>query len=118
MKLFQSGIDGTATPGPGAPPQGLLAFYWHFVRQTKRWYAAMFAASLVVALLDTVIPLFIGRLVSLMSAADREAALAHDWPILAGMVALVLVTRAAAATFADVVIEIHETAFTRGWRAS
>ncbi len=35
----------------------------------------MFAASLAVALLDTVIPLFIGRLVSLMEATDREAAL-------------------------------------------
>ncbi|HWD23760.1 MAG TPA: ABC transporter ATP-binding protein [Burkholderiales bacterium] len=103
MKLFQSGIQGTATPGPGSPPSGLLGFYWHFVRQTKGWYAAMFAASLVVALLDTVIPLFIGRLVSLMEAADRQAALAHDWPILAGMVALVLVVRPLA-ILADIAI--------------
>ena len=63
------------------------------MRQTKGWYAAMFAASLAVALLDTVIPLFIGRLVSLMEAADREAALAREWPMLAGMVVLVLVVR-------------------------
>ena len=59
----------------GGPPAGLAAFYWHFVRQTKGWYAAMFAASLAVAALDTVIPLFIGRLVSLMEATDRMAAL-------------------------------------------
>jgi ATP-binding cassette subfamily B multidrug efflux pump len=51
----------------GAPPASLLAFYWHFVRQTKGWYAAMFAASLAVAALDTVIPLFIGKLVSPIS---------------------------------------------------
>ena len=38
----------------------------------------MFAASLAVALLDTVIPLFIGRLVSLMEATDRQAALASE----------------------------------------
>ena len=38
----------------GGPPAGLAAFYWHFVRQTKGWYAAMFAASLAVAALDTV----------------------------------------------------------------
>jgi ATP-binding cassette, subfamily B, multidrug efflux pump len=77
----------------GAPPAGLLAFYWHFVRQTKGWYAAMFAASLAVAALDTVIPLFIGKLVSLMEASDRMAALRGEWPMLAGMVALVLVVR-------------------------
>jgi ATP-binding cassette subfamily B multidrug efflux pump len=88
-----SGIRGTASPGPGQPPQSLAGFYWHFVRQTKGWYAAMFAASLAVALLDTVIPLFIGRLVSLMEAPDRQAALAAQWPMLAGMVALVLLAR-------------------------
>src|SRR5687767_3354799 len=77
----------------GGPPAGLAAFYWHFVRQTKGWYAAMFSASLAVAALDTVIPLFIGRLVSLMEAADRMAALRAEWPILVGMIALVLVVR-------------------------
>jgi ATP-binding cassette subfamily B multidrug efflux pump len=93
VKLFQSKIRGTARPVPGAPPPGLLAFYWHFVSQTKGWYAAMFAASLAMALLDTVIPVFIGKLVSLMAAEDRFGALAEQWPLLAGMVALVLVVR-------------------------
>ncbi|HZO04372.1 MAG TPA: ABC transporter ATP-binding protein [Burkholderiales bacterium] len=86
-------IQGTASPGTGAPPAGLLAFYWHFVRQTKGWYAAMFGASLAVAALDTVIPLFIGRLVSLMEATHRMAALREQWPMLVAMVALVLVVR-------------------------
>ena len=102
MKFFQ-GIRGTARPGQGQPPQGLLAFYWHFVSQTKGWYAAMFAASLAVALLDTVIPLFIGRLVSLMEASDRQAALAAQWPMLAAMVALVLFVRPLA-ILADIAI--------------
>ena len=93
MKLFQGSIRGTASPPPGAPPQGLAAFYWHFIRQARGWFAALFAASLAVALLDTVIPLFIGRLVSLMEATDRMAALQAQWPLLAGMVALVLVVR-------------------------
>ncbi|HWI35833.1 MAG TPA: ABC transporter ATP-binding protein [Burkholderiales bacterium] len=93
MKLFQGRIQGTASAGTGAPPQGLLAFYWHFVRQTKGWFAAMFGASLAVALLDTVIPLFIGRLVSLMEATDRMQALRDDAWLLAGMVALVLIVR-------------------------
>jgi ATP-binding cassette subfamily B multidrug efflux pump len=93
LKLFQGRIQGTASAATGAPPSGLLAFYWHFVRQAKGWFAAMFAASLAAALLDTVIPLFIGRLVSLMEATERMAALQADWPLLAGMVALVLLVR-------------------------
>ncbi len=90
---LQSRIRGTASTGPGAPPPGLLAFYWHFVRQTKGWYALMFVTSLAVALIDTVIPVFIGKLVSMMEAPDRQEALAREWPLLAAMVALVLVAR-------------------------
>jgi ATP-binding cassette subfamily B multidrug efflux pump len=93
LKLFQGRIQGTARAAADAPPAGLLGFYWHFVRQTKGWFAAMFAASLSVALLDTVIPLFIGRLVSLMEATERMAALEREWPLLLAMVALVLLVR-------------------------
>ena len=93
MKIVDFDIRATASPNVGAPPEGLAAFYWHFIRQTKGWYAAMFAASLAVALLDTVIPLFIGRLVSLMEAPDRQAALTAALPMLLAMVVLVLVAR-------------------------
>ncbi len=90
---LQSRVRGTATTGPGEPPPGLMAFYWHFVRQTKGWYAAMFATSLAVALIDTVIPVFIGKLVSLMQALDRQAALSAQMPLLLAMVVLILLVR-------------------------
>ncbi|MGZ5090653.1 MAG: ABC transporter ATP-binding protein [Burkholderiales bacterium] len=93
FKYLQSRIRGTANVGPGVPPPGLMAFYWHFTRQTKRWYGFMFVTSLAVALIDTVIPLFIGKLVSLMEASDRHAALAASAPMLLGMVALILFVR-------------------------
>jgi len=103
FKYLQSRIRGTASTGPGEPPPGLVSFYWHFVRQTKRWYALMFVTSLGVALIDTVIPVFIGRLVSLMETVDRQAALARQWPLLVGMVALVLIVRPLA-NLADMLI--------------
>ena len=53
---LQSRIRGTASPGPGEPPGGLLAFYWHFARQTKGWYGLMFVTSFAVALIDTATP--------------------------------------------------------------
>ncbi|HYG54045.1 MAG TPA: ABC transporter ATP-binding protein [Burkholderiales bacterium] len=102
MKIYQ-GVDGTATTGIGAPPQGLFAFYWHFAKQMKGWFAVMLGASLAVALLDTVVPLFIGRIVTLMEATDRSAALAAQWPMLAVMLVLVLLVRPAV-IIADIAI--------------
>ena len=93
FRYLQSRIRGTARASPGVPPPGLIAFYWHFVRQTKGWYALMFATSLAVALIDMVIPVFIGNLVSLMEAVDRRAALAEHSAMLIGMVALILLVR-------------------------
>jgi ATP-binding cassette, subfamily B, multidrug efflux pump len=82
----------TAIP-TAAPPAGLVAFYWHFVRQTKGLFATLFVTGLGVALIDTVIPLFIGRLVRLMEASDRAAAVAEAMPMLLAMSALVLLGR-------------------------
>jgi ATP-binding cassette subfamily B multidrug efflux pump len=93
FSYLQSRIRGTASTGPGTPPASLSGFYWHFVGQTRGWYAVMFATSLAVALIDMTVPLFIGRLVTLMEAEDRRAALAAHWPMLLGMLAVVLLLR-------------------------
>ncbi len=93
LDFLNNRIRGTAGTGPGQPPAGLIAFYWHFVRQTRGWYAAVFATSLAVALIDTVIPVFLGKLVSLMEAADRQRALAEQMPMLLAMAAMVLFVR-------------------------
>ena len=92
FKFFETRIRPTAKP-PGAPPAGLIAFYWHFIRQTRALYLAMFASGLGVALIDTAIPVFIGKLVTLMQAPDRAAAFAAATPALLAMVAIVLVGR-------------------------
>lgn len=76
-----------------SPPSGLLAFYWHFVSQTKGLYAALFATGLAVALIDTLIPVFIGHLVQIMEATARAEALQDATSMLIGMLLLVLVAR-------------------------
>ena len=90
--LFENLIRPTDRAG-AAPPQSLMAFYWHYVRQTKGLFGAMFVTGLVVALIDTLIPVFIGRMVRLMEAQDRAAALADATPMLVGMALLVLIGR-------------------------
>ncbi|HPU51842.1 MAG TPA: ABC transporter ATP-binding protein [Burkholderiaceae bacterium] len=96
--LFESRIpDATAAPPPeverAGPPPGLAAFYWHFIRQTRGLYLAMFATGLGVALIDTLVPVFIGRLVGMMAAGDRQAQLALQWPELLAIGAAVLLLR-------------------------
>ena len=78
--FFESRIRPTLSPGT-PPPPGLLAFYWHFVRQTRGLYAAMFVTGLAVALIDTLVPVFIGKLVTLMEAPDRAAAFSAATPM-------------------------------------
>ncbi len=97
FRFFESRVPRALTPPPDAdhrgPPSGLLAFYWYYVRQTRGLYLAMLATGLGVALIDTTIPVFIGRLVGMMTAPDRADAIAADWPVLAAMAALVLFGR-------------------------
>jgi ATP-binding cassette subfamily B multidrug efflux pump len=90
--FFETRIRPTLVPG-SPPPPGLLAFYWHFVRQTRGLYAAMFVTGLAVALIDTSIPVFIGHLVALMETTDRLAAFRQALPALIGMALLVLIGR-------------------------
>ena len=90
--FFETRIRPTAPPH-GAPPPGLIAFYWHFIRQTRGLYVAMFATGLGVALIDMLIPVFIGKLVTLMQASDRAAAFVAATPLLLGMAATVLFGR-------------------------
>ena len=93
FRRFEAGIQATATPPPEAPPPGLLAFYWHFVRQARGLFAAMLLSCLLVALSDTVLPVLLGRLVTLMGASDRAAALTQAGPTLLAMLVFMLVVR-------------------------
>jgi ATP-binding cassette subfamily B multidrug efflux pump len=95
---FESRLpQATSAPPPeverDGPPPGLVAFYAHFVRQARGLFAAMFVTGLAVALIDLLIPVFIGRLVGLMAAEDRAAAFAAQAPWLAAIAATVLIAR-------------------------
>ena len=95
FKFFESRVQATTTPPSGPPPAGLLAFYWHFIRQTRTLFFAMLLSCLLLALSDTVLPVLIGKLVALMAATDRKVALRDAWPTLVGMVVFMLVLRPA-----------------------
>jgi ATP-binding cassette subfamily B multidrug efflux pump len=54
--FFERRLKPTGTPGGPEPPPGFIEFFWHFARQAKGLFAALFAAGFVVALLDSTIP--------------------------------------------------------------
>jgi len=84
LRLFERAIDPTREPERPQPPPGLLAFYWHFARQAKGLFLALFVIELFVALLDAAIPYFIGRVVTLVTNVPADRFLAETWPLLVG----------------------------------
>jgi ATP-binding cassette, subfamily B, multidrug efflux pump len=93
FRPFERWVKTTVLPGQATPPPGLVAFYWHFARQTKGVFAALFAAGFAVALLDVTIPVFIGQVVTLVTHTQPEDLFARSWPMLAGMAFVLLILR-------------------------
>ena len=95
--LFESLLSPTGVPEHPQPPAGLIAFFWHFARQAKWLFVALFAVEFVVALTDSAVPWFMGRIVTLVTTVARDQFLAASWPLLTGMALVVLVARPAVA---------------------
>ena len=93
FRLLEKIIDPTRARVATQPPAGLLRFYWHFVRQAKGLFVALFAAGLCVALLDASVPWFIGRLVRLITTARGPEVLAAHAGLLGAMAVVLLVGR-------------------------
>ncbi|MGH7040386.1 MAG: ABC transporter ATP-binding protein [Stellaceae bacterium] len=93
FSFFETLFDPTATPADEAPPTGLAAFYWFYARQARLLVVALFIVGSLVALLDTTIPVFIGRVVAMISK-EAPATLLHDnWRQLLAMAVILLIAR-------------------------
>jgi ATP-binding cassette subfamily B multidrug efflux pump len=105
FRTLERAMDPVAPPGHRAarvlgvpvpeapPPRSLLGFYWHFARQARALFGALFLAGLAVALLDLLIPVFIGRVIGLLEAHGPGRIWAEAGGTLAGMAALLLLGR-------------------------
>jgi ATP-binding cassette subfamily B multidrug efflux pump len=98
FRYFESILEPTARPRDPAvldetPPATLLAFYWHYARQAKGLLAALFGVGLLVAGLDALIPVFIGKTVTLLTAHDPARLLQEAWPSLLTMALALVIAR-------------------------
>ena len=93
--LFERFLSPTAAPDQPEPPPGLIAFLWHFARQAKWLFAALFVVELCVALSDSAVPWFMGRVVTMVTKTPPDRFLAVGWPWLVGMAVVVVIVRPA-----------------------
>lgn len=104
FRLFENFIIPTARDTPGDPPEGLLAFYWFFVRQAKGLFIALFLASILVAVVDAAIPVFMGRIVKLVTTSQAEAVFVNGRTLIYTLIALVLVIKPVVMTIQNLVL--------------
>jgi len=95
--LFERFLTPTAAPEQPEPPPGLIAFLWHFARQAKWLFAALFVVELCVALSDSAVPWFMGRVVTMVTQTPPDRFLELGWPWLLGMAIVVVIVRPAVA---------------------
>jgi ATP-binding cassette subfamily B multidrug efflux pump len=93
LRRFEALLDPTAgTPAP-PPNAGLARFYWFYIRQVRGLTVALFVFGGLIAILDTMIPAFIGRVVSLVSTNSPQTLFHDHGSVLLGMASVLLVLR-------------------------
>ena len=93
--FFERFLKPTEPPERPEPPAGLIAFLWHFARQAMPLFVALLFVELLVALADSAVPWFMGRIVTLVTTVPPDRFLEETWRWLAGMGFVVLVARPA-----------------------
>jgi ATP-binding cassette subfamily B multidrug efflux pump len=93
LRRFEALLDPTAgTPAP-PPNAGLPRFYWFYIRQVRGLTVALFVFGGLIAVLDTMIPAFIGRVVSLVSSRTPDTLFRDEGLVLLGMAFVLLILR-------------------------
>src|SRR3954454_16642522 len=93
LRRFEALLDPTAgTPAP-PPNAGLGRLYWFYIRQVTRLTIALFVLGGLIAILDTMIPTFIGRVVSLGSSHTPQTLFRDEGLTLLSMAGVLLVVR-------------------------
>src|SRR3954469_6936647 len=95
FSFFENLLKPTALPPDMPPPSTLGAFYWHYAKQARGLVIMLFVVGFGVAALDTTIPVFIGKLVKLISTVSPDVMVREHWPQLLLMALVLLVARPA-----------------------
>ncbi|WP_029352528.1 ABC transporter ATP-binding protein [Bosea sp. 117] len=92
------------------PPERLIAFYWHFVRQSGRVFVAALFAAFLVAIIEVSLFRYIGRIVDLLQSSSPATIFADHGGLLLWMGFVVVVARPCAQLLHDLLVRQTITA--------
>ncbi|MGA0564668.1 ABC transporter ATP-binding protein [Ancylobacter sp. VNQ12] len=92
------------------PPEGLLAFYWHFVRQGGWIFVAALGAAFIVAIVEVSLFRYIGQIVDLLQSSSPTTIFAEHGGLLLWMAFVVVVARPLSNALHDLLVRQSITA--------
>lgn len=104
LRRFEALLDPTAGVPAPPPNAGLARFYWFYIKQVRGLTVALFVFGGAIAILDTMIPAFIGRVVSLVSNHGPDGFFRDHGSALLGMAAVLLILRPLASVAHNILV--------------
>ncbi|TIU69181.1 MAG: ABC transporter ATP-binding protein, partial [Mesorhizobium sp.] len=87
---FESRYSPVALADDRQPPMGLWRFYWYFIRQFRAAYRLRMIIVAVAAIIDAMLPIFVGLIVGLLASTGPGDFFAAHGPLLVLMAFVVL----------------------------
>jgi len=91
FRYFESRLPPFPETRLGAPPRGLVAFCWHYVRDARGWLIALALLTAAIAIGEVFLFSFLGSVVDWLATAERDGFLKREGGALVAMGALLLV---------------------------
>jgi ATP-binding cassette subfamily B multidrug efflux pump len=101
---FENLVDPFRSTPIERPPERLVAFYWHFVRQGGWLFVAALGAAFLVAIIEVALFRYVGQVVDLLQASSPAAIFADHGALLAWMAFVVVLARPLANALHDLLI--------------
>ena len=97
FRFFETRLPPFPETRLGAPPEGLAAFCWHYVRDARWWLLTLSLLTAAIAVGEVLLFAFLGSIVDWLANAEREGFLSREAGKLWAMGALLVVGLPAAA---------------------
>ncbi|MFK8250554.1 ABC transporter ATP-binding protein [Ancylobacter terrae] len=110
LHWFETRLDPFRPTPVVQPPEGLLAFYWHFVRQGRGLFVAALVAAFCVAIVEVSLFRYVGQIVNLLESSSPATIFAEHSGLLLWMAFVVMIARPVAQAMHDFLIRQSITA--------